>query len=66
MLKTLGSSKSAKPRKSRNKVGINDKDKINDRVEVNDDEIGDNKVGNNEIAKKKNYQKISKFKKTVM
>lgn len=61
----MGSTKLAKPRKSKNRVGINDKDEVNIRIEINDDEIGNNKIGNNEIVKKKNYQKTSKFKKMI-
>ena len=70
MLKIL-STKLAKYKKSRVGVGGDGKNIHNGRVELNGrDKISSNKVdsngvGDNEVVEEKNYQKMSKFKKTV-
>ena len=60
MLKTLRNIESTRPLESRNGVGIDDRNKVNDK-----NNFGDNKISEDEITKKKNYWKTSKFKKTV-
>ena len=54
MLKTLVSTKLAKPKKGRNKVDIDGKNKLNNN-EIDNNKISDDEVGNNEFTKKKNY-----------
>lgn len=38
---------------------------LNSRVEVGDGKVNSNKVENNKVTKEKNYQKMSKSKKTI-
>ena len=69
MLKTL-SIELPKSRKSKIKVGVNDRDKLNGRnefgnIEVSGNKVEEKKVEDNQVARKKNHQKMSKSKKTV-
>lgn len=57
ILKILRNTKSAKSRKSKVKVNVNSRDKLDSKNEICDNKIGDNKVGENKVLKKKNIKK---------
>lgn len=65
MLKIL-STKLAKPRKNRIGIGRDSKNKYNGRIEFDGrNQVGGGEVDDDKIVKKKNYQKMSKFKNLI-
>lgn len=64
MLKILGNTKSTRLGKSKVEIGDNSKNEFIN-IMVNDNEIDKNEFGNSEVERKKNYQNISRSKKST-
>lgn len=66
MLKTLGITKLAIPRKEGVEAGDSGRSELDSKNEVGDGEVDGNEVKDNEVAKKKNLWKIWKTSKSKM